>query len=324
MSPLPCLSRMPRGIVVPLLFAWGCLGLLCAVPVAGATRSSAPSLSQPLIPHNCTGGLAPRLVKTPKRRDGTNLPKAFDGGTEQLSGGCATFFRDALINNSTFQDCVPMSALILTSNSFFHDESSAISTSHVLDAACSSSAQHYCSDAMSYLLQQLLQKDHCAEEYKSSNPSIIDAYASLSSYDLMRDATCLRNPDSNDYCYVDLSIGTASNNSLLIPDLYYVPLGRPLPASSKLPCHSKCLTATLNIFASAAKKGKGKLPIDNTYGSASQQANSDCGPDFAPMLKSADTSGAVQTRHFAGVCLDAAGWLYILAFGVAFLSSVVF
>ncbi|KAL2007937.1 hypothetical protein VTN00DRAFT_7919 [Thermoascus crustaceus] len=191
------------------------------------------------------------------------------------SENCPSFLYNNIRNDATISSCHAISLLMQNSNSFFSTLKSRTSLTQVLDTACSS-PMSLCTDVLSDRASQLIKKDACGEDYKLGNPIVTEVYDALIAYQPLFQATCLKDPSTNDYCYVQ----AAGPNSTKIDDsyVYYLPLATPFPGSSRPTCN-QCLQSTMEIFADAAQT-KGQ-PLTKTYIPAAQQINIACGPNFA-------------------------------------------
>ncbi|PGG95936.1 hypothetical protein GX51_08070 [Blastomyces parvus] len=229
---------------------------------------------------------------TPTEPDNKPLPSPFDSnlGSNFTNPACEGFFH-SFLGNSSFQDCLPVSLLLQSSLSFFEASRSVVRLARTLDAACSV-AQDSCDALMDDLATKLIAPDTCGNDLKREQPIVIQAHNGLRSYRTVRDATCLKNPDTDNYCFSDsISNGTRASNAFV----YYLPLGMPLPGSSRPTC-SKCLQATMQSFSLAATIDN--QPISRTYLSAAQQINIECGPSFVvAAVKLGSENGASATAR---------------------------
>ncbi|KAL1998047.1 hypothetical protein VTN02DRAFT_138, partial [Thermoascus thermophilus] len=112
-------------------------------------------------------------------------------------------------------------------------------------------------------------------------------HAALVAFQPVFQATCLRDPGSGEYCYVQAAGPDGNNtgnyndntNTTNIADsyVYYLPLGMPFPGGSRPSC-DPCLRSAMAVFAQAAQiKGQ---PLTRTYLPAAQLINVACGPGF--------------------------------------------
>lgn len=90
----------------------------------------------------------------------------------------------------------------------------------------------------------------------------------------MYSATCLQNPESQNYCFA-----TAVTNTSNPSDIYFysMPYNLSLPGSSTPSC-GFCTDETMGIFHAATADSS--MPIAATYPEAARQVNTICGPDF--------------------------------------------
>ncbi|QSS61621.1 hypothetical protein I7I51_03798 [Histoplasma capsulatum] len=127
---------------------------------------------------------------------------------------------------------------------------------------------------MSELDRKLVSEDICGKDLKLEQPIVIQAHNGLRSYGTVHDATCLKNPDTDNYCFSDAITNTSNPANSYV---YFLPLNMALPGSSRPTCN-KCLQATMQTFSLAATNDN--QPISKTYLAAAQQINIGCGPSF--------------------------------------------
>lgn len=203
----------------------------------------------------------------------TGMPAPFDTISNNFANAtCVAFFR-SFLSNSTIMNCHAVSLLLETSNSFFHMLASAVATSHVLDVACSQPVTT-CATTLSSLAKEMLRSENCGPDFDAGNYVVQSTYRDLMAYEPMYHATCLINPDTQDYCFVDAVTNTTTPNDY---NVYFMPLGSSLGAK-RLTCN-RCLQATMNIFAHWALVDGQSL--DSTYLASARNVNTVCGPGFA-------------------------------------------
>ena len=115
---------------------------------------------------------------------------------------------------------------------------------------------------------------NCGGDFAAQNPVVLRAYNGFIAYRPMYAAGCLKVKDAGAYCFEAASINTSAPADQY---LYYIPLGVPLPGSSRPSC-SSCVQQTMQIFAQAATNLS--TPLAGDYGSAATQINSKCGPNW--------------------------------------------
>ncbi|KAI7141979.1 hypothetical protein KC316_g8630 [Hortaea werneckii] len=203
-----------------------------------------------------------------------NLPTPFDSslGNNFTAPSCPTFFRN-FMSNETFVNCLPLSLLLQTSNSFFTALQSPVLLAQTMDASCSANFTH-CSALMSSLARTIKQPSTCGDDYKLQNPMVRQAYAGFVAYETLYRVGCLTDADG-DYCFSNaVSNMTAPTSSYV----YYLPLGVQLPAGTRPSCND-CLQDTMQVFAQAAANKS--TPLAETYGDAGQMIQMACGPSYA-------------------------------------------
>ncbi|KAG5302946.1 hypothetical protein I7I50_02578 [Histoplasma capsulatum G186AR] len=238
------------------------------------TSTSSPSQTETTKPTKTGSNTEKTQSPTLTSSDDTPFPSPFDSnlGSNFTGPACEGFFH-SFLGNSTFQNCLPLSLLIESSLSFFHTSRSVVRLARLLDAACSV-PRDSCSALMSELDRKLVSEDICGKDLKLEQPVVIQAHNGLRSYGTVHDATCLKNPDTDNYCFSDAITNTSNPSNSYV---YFLPLNMALPGSSRPTCN-KCLQATMQTFSLAATNDN--QPISKTYLAAAQQINIGCGPSF--------------------------------------------
>ncbi|KGO38493.1 hypothetical protein PEX1_057540 [Penicillium expansum] len=235
-----------------------------------------------------------RTIVTASASNTTGIPKPFDTLSYNFANSttCIDFFTKWRAN-TTISDCNAISLLIENSNAFFHALSSAPATSRILDTSCSANVTQ-CASIMTALAVDLLKSDNCGEDYDDGNSVVKGTYRDLVAYEPMYRATCLTNPSSKDYCFVD-----AVSNSTAPDDysVYLMPLGTPLTVGG-VPTCNKCLKATMDIFSSWARRDGQSL--DTTYLPSAKIINTHCGDGF---VSTNVTVGSADVRAGAGLAV---------------------
>ncbi|KAJ6101848.1 hypothetical protein N7486_004275 [Penicillium sp. IBT 16267x] len=203
----------------------------------------------------------------------TAMPEPFDTSSNNFANSSCVSFFDKFLANSTVTNCYAISLLLENSNAFFHDLSSATKISRVLDTTCSEDPTK-CQSIMTSLAAQMLDEDHCGPDYEAGNPVVTDAYRQLMAYEPVYKATCLTNPTTDDYCFVDAVTNSTAPNDY---NVYFIPIGNPL-TTGNLTCN-ECLQETMDIYAEWARVDGQAL--DTTYLSSAKIVNEYCGSGFA-------------------------------------------
>ncbi|KAJ5502874.1 hypothetical protein N7463_005748 [Penicillium fimorum] len=205
----------------------------------------------------------------------TGMPKPFDTLSYNFANAstCIDFYTKWRAN-TTILSCTPISLLIQNSNAFFHTLNSAPATSRILDTSCSADVTE-CTSIMKNLAIDLLKPENCGDDFENGNSVVKGTYRDLVAYKPVYHATCLTNPLTQDYCFVDaVSNSTAPDDY----DVYLMPLGTPLTVGD-VPSCTKCLKATMDLFSEWAKRDGQSLDI--TYLPSAKIVNAHCGEDFA-------------------------------------------
>ncbi|OQD72357.1 hypothetical protein PENPOL_c001G02746 [Penicillium polonicum] len=224
----------------------------------------------------------------------TEIPKPFDTLSYNFANSttCIDFFAKWRAN-TTITNCNAISLLIENSNAFFHTLNSAPATSRILDTSCSADVSQ-CASIMTTLAADLLKPDNCGDDYENDNSVVKGTYRDLVAYEPMYRATCLTNPSTKNYCFVD-----AVSNSTVPDDysVYLMPLGTPL-SSGDVPTCNKCLKATMELFSGWARRDGQSL--DSTYLPSAKIVNAHCGDGFA---STNITVGSADVRAGAGLAV---------------------
>ncbi|KAK2747494.1 hypothetical protein FQN57_001986 [Myotisia sp. PD_48] len=203
------------------------------------------------------------------------LPSPFD--TNRIDNftapSCPKFF-DNFLGNETFNACLPISVLLQNSNSFFSAMKSVVLTTRTLDASCAAPAEQ-CTSLMKSLADSIVKDEMCGQDNRRGNPLVVAALNGFRAYRALRDATCLKSPETDNYCFAD-AVGSSNPANSIV---YYLGLGIPLPGSSRPNCN-KCLQGTMGIYSKAAADKN--QPVSAGYIAAAEQINIGCGPAFVP------------------------------------------
>ncbi|KAF9889465.1 hypothetical protein FE257_007367 [Aspergillus nanangensis] len=211
---------------------------------------------------------------TRRTTDPNTLPTAFDTSVSRnfTADSCPEFI-DKFLKDSTFTNCHAISFLLRNSKAFFSTLHSAPATSHLLDLACAVDAPK-CIKKMADFAAALPKDSACGADYRAGNPIVRDAYTDFITYEPIYRATCLKNPATNDYCFVD-AVTNATNPADY--DVYSVPYGSSL-SSAPYPSCNQCLQATMGIFSQwASVDGQ---PLVHSYVASAKGVNSKCGDAF--------------------------------------------
>ncbi|KAL4758848.1 uncharacterized protein BDW70DRAFT_89990 [Aspergillus foveolatus] len=207
---------------------------------------------------------------------GSTFPTAFDTSLSNnfTTTSCPTFFT-SFLSDSSFADCHAISMLLRDSTGFFHILTSAASTSRVLDIACAVDVSS-CASTLSSLASDLIDDSNCGKDYADGNPLVTNAYVDLITYEPIYRATCLQNPDTSNYCFVDAVTNTSNAADY---DVYSLPYGSTINNGTSLPTCSSCLQATLEVFSEWAQVEH--QPLAESYLPSAEAINGKCGSDFA-------------------------------------------
>lgn len=225
------------------------------------------------------------------------LPTPFDGALaanfsgDDGAGTCLNFI-NSFLDDPTFQACYPLSMLLKGSNSFFQAMRSLVQITQVIETSCEANKTS-CTEYLNDLAEQLKSDDNCGEDYQKQNQVVIQAYKGMTSYEELYGAGCLQNPDTSAYCFVTAVTNLTTSSNVY---LYNLPLNSSLPTSA-LPACDYCTSETMKIY-NAASADRTKF-ISNTYVSAAEQINSECGANFvsAALPEALPESAAISTAQ---------------------------
>ncbi|KAI2642589.1 hypothetical protein GGS21DRAFT_486410 [Xylaria nigripes] len=217
------------------------------------------------------------------------LPSPLYGGfAANFSDPSCPNFINSFLPNETFKACYPISLLLQGSQAFFEAEKSRFGITQVLDAACASDVDK-CTDYFNDLASHLIDDDNCGKEFETENALVVQTHQGMKAYGTVYKATCLIDKDdtSSNYCFTNaITNNTTPSNSYL----YYLPLNSTLPETAAPSCGS-CTRQIMQIYQAATSNRK--ADIVNTYPSAAEQINSECGANFVDTsLSAAISSGA--------------------------------
>ncbi|KAJ5657037.1 hypothetical protein N7507_008987 [Penicillium longicatenatum] len=217
-------------------------------------------------------GLQRRILNA-STETSTSMPEPFDTSSNNFANSSCVSFFDKFLANSTVTKCHAVSLLLENSNAFFHDLSSATETTRVLDTTCSENPTK-CQSIMTSLAAQMLDEDNCGPDYEAGNSVVTGTYQQLMAYEPVYRATCLTNPTTNDYCFVDAVTNSTAPNDY---NVYFIPIGTQL-TKGKLTCN-ECLRSTMDMYAQWARVDGQAL--DTTYLPSAKIVNEFCGSGFA-------------------------------------------
>ncbi|KAJ5245865.1 hypothetical protein N7468_000848 [Penicillium chermesinum] len=235
-------------------------------------RSTAPEIANVTV--NASKHAAEsKAIVTAGSSSSSQLPIAFDTMANNFANAsCVQFFSDHL-EKPTVANCRPLSLYLQNSNSFFHDLRSEAGTSRVLDATCADPVDE-CATSMTSLAEKLLDDDNCGQDFNAGNTVVQSTYNELKAYEPLYRATCLTNPATKNYCFVDAVTNASVPNDY---NVYFIPIGNPL-GEGQITCN-ECLKATMDIYAHWATIDQQSL--DTTYLPSARTVNDYCGAGFA-------------------------------------------
>ncbi|KAK8019302.1 hypothetical protein PG990_004440 [Apiospora arundinis] len=217
-----------------------------------------------------------------------SVPSTFsdDGSTN-----CPNFIQSFLADK-TFKSCYPFSMLLQVrgSNGFFDAQKSLVSITQVLDASCKADVK-MCTSWLGDLADKFQQSGNCGNELSSGNTVVTKAYQGLKAYQPLFSATCLKEPETQAYCYAKAATDSKSISSVY---LYYLPLNRSMPDTASPACNW-CNQQTMGIFQSATANRKSSIAA--TYEGGSAVMNRVCGAQYVNSTLPVATENAALTMQ---------------------------
>lgn len=292
---------MARSILYLIVITIFCLSIATAQPLEQNVNIQSgryPSGEIVADRQQSTHQKAARAILTASNVTDTDMPVPYDTLAYNFANttSCINFYA-AWRANKTITDCHAVSLLLENSNAFFHTLRSNASISRVLNTSCTQDTNK-CAAIMSDLAADLLKDENCREDYDNGNSVVKGTYRDLIAYEPMYRATCLRNPSTQQYCFVDAALNSTSPDDY---NVYFMPLGNALGAGSKPTC-SRCLQSTMDVFSGWAKVDGQSL--DTTYLPSARVINARCGAGFAVTNI---TVGSEASTGGAGVAIPLPG-----------------
>ncbi|EKV05323.1 C6 transcription factor, putative [Penicillium digitatum] len=235
-----------------------------------------------------------RTIVTASTSTTTGMPKPYDTLSYNFANEstCINFFAKWRAN-TTISNCNAISLLIENSNAFFHTLSSASATSRILDTSCSANVTQ-CASIMTALAADLVKPENCGDDYENGNSVVKGMYRDLVAYEPVYRATCLTNPSTKDYCFVDAVANSTAPDDY---NVYLLPLGTPLTVGV-VPTCNRCLKVTMDLFSGWARRNGQSL--DSTYLPSAKIVNANCGDDF---VSTNITVGSADVMAGAGLAV---------------------
>ncbi|KAE8320477.1 hypothetical protein BDV39DRAFT_187818 [Aspergillus sergii] len=255
----------------------------------------------------------PALSQRSTSSSSSETPTPFDTNlsTNFTSDSCPKFFKNFL-SDTKFTNCYAISMLLRDSSSFFQTLKSAPATSHLLDLSCAADVDQ-CSSLMTDLASRITKSDACGKDYELGNPVVTDAYTDMIIYEPMYRASCLKNPSTGDYCFVDAATNSSNPSDY---DVYFIPYGSAI-TNAPYPTCNKCVQASMDIFGEWAQKSG--QPLAHSYLPSARSINSKCGVSFANANITVAGDGESSSATWSGRRPDGffTAWVVALSVGVS-------
>lgn len=137
-----------------------------------------------------------------------------------------------------------------------------------------------------------------------------NALADFRAYDPLYKSTCLSNPVTHNYCFVDAVFSNFSADY----NVYFVPLGFDLPPQTENLTCNDCLMATMETFASyASRDGQ---PLVESYLPSAKIVDRVCGNGFADLNVSLGDVKAFARESLGVAVLPDASVCWIWVIGI--------
>ncbi|RMZ45800.1 hypothetical protein AFCA_001480 [Aspergillus flavus] len=278
--------------------------ILIALEENSQTSEDNDNNSQPALSQRSTSSSSSSSSETPTPFD-TNLSTNF------TSDSCPKFFKNFL-SDTKFTNCYAISMLLRDSSSFFQTLKSAPATSHLLDLSCAADVDQ-CSSLMTDLASRITKSDACGKDYDLGNPVVTDAYTDMIIYEPMYRASCLKNPSTGDYCFVDAATNSSNPSDY---DVYFIPYGSAI-TNAPYPTCNKCVQASMDVFGEWAQKSG--QPLAHSYLPSARSINSKCGVSFANANITVAGDGESSAATWSGRRPDGflMAWVVALSVGVS-------
>ena len=160
---------------------------------------------------------------------------------------------------------------------------------------------------------------NCGADFRNQQPLVLQAYNGLVAYEPVYKATCLKDANTNEYCFTE-AVTNSSNSDDVYP--YYTAIGLNLPQGGDPTCN-ECLHQSMNIFAQYAVRKE--QPLSSTYLGCASAVDGTCGAGFADVgvkvgsIKSGMGTQAAQMKS-AGVAIERSYAIMSIAMIVGVLS----
>ncbi|KAB8212389.1 hypothetical protein BDV34DRAFT_183901 [Aspergillus parasiticus] len=265
--------------------------------------------------NNAQPALSQRSTSSSSSSSSTSseTPTPFDTNlsTNFTSDSCPKFFK-SFLSDTKFTNCYAISMLLRDSSSFFQTLKSAPATSHLLDLSCAADVDQ-CSSLMTDLASRITKSDACGKDYELGNPVVTDAYTDMIIYEPMYRASCLKNPSTGDYCFVDAATNSSNPSDY---DVYFIPYGSAI-TNAPYPTCNKCVQASMDIFGEWAQK-RGQ-PLAHSYLPSARSINSKCGVSFTNANITVAGDGESSSATWSGRRPDGflTAWVVALSVGVS-------
>lgn len=122
-------------------------------------------------------------------------------------------------------------------------------------------------------------------------------------YEPVYRASCLKDPGTDEYCFVDAVTNSSSPADYA---LYFLPFGEVLPDHGKGPSCTPCLKASMRVFRDWARRDG--QPLAGSYLPSAKVVNRYCGDGFADLNVTVGDQRVAATSGGGGVGRMGSGW----------------
>ncbi|KAL4066996.1 hypothetical protein V8B97DRAFT_1874238 [Scleroderma yunnanense] len=241
----------------------------------------------PLLRRSATPTVAPTVPQNPVLP--TPFPQPFDTtlSTNFSTTQCYNFFLN-MTQTTPFRSCRPFSLLLTHSHEFQEAQNNITAMNIDIWGTCNTVLPwNQCNANMAWFASAL--QSSCVTDLGDRNAMAMDTLVALQAFNLMRNASCQVDPDTNTYCYVE-SVADPDPSSYWF---YLLPLGETLVKITSNACN-QCTKGLMAMYADALSSSTPLSGLQQTYENAAKSLNNACGSNFA--TASVSSAAPAQAR----------------------------
>ncbi|KIJ61856.1 hypothetical protein HYDPIDRAFT_115331 [Hydnomerulius pinastri MD-312] len=202
-----------------------------------------------------------------------------------------------MTQSDPFRSCRPFSLLLTKSKAFQQQAQNDINAMNTdVWGTCNTDVpQDQCDGNMAWFASAL--QSSCRTDLANQVEMAVDTLTALQAYDLMRNAACQVDADTNAYCYVE-AVANSDPSSYWF---YQLPLGQPLVPITNSACNS-CMKALMSMYADALSSTNSTSlgGLVKTYGDAASSLNNACGSSYAKAASVSSSNSALTSFSMPG------------------------